>query len=139
MMELGSGMQQKIPKPSAQLRTRLLFLLHALLTSDDAIIIERYKQFQDAISFICMHAIDEGWEEDAEIRRMNLVVFSQLQWYKPTQSDQLSIQEQVLKVVLQHKSHIRSIGVTQIQAICNLNEGSKKREYATLELVSGNP
>lgn len=48
MLQLGLGMQQKAPKPSAQLRKRSLFLLRALLTSDDATN-ERHKQFQDVI------------------------------------------------------------------------------------------
>mmetsp|Transcript_26945 Transcript_26945/g.44203 ORF Transcript_26945/g.44203 Transcript_26945/m.44203 type:complete len:393 (-) Transcript_26945:75-1253(-) len=133
MLQLGLGMQQTTPKPSAQLRKRSLFLLRALLTSDDATI-ERHRKFQDVISFICTHEIDDMWEEDAEIREMSLAMLSQLLRFKPTQSDQSSIQEQVSKVILQHKNHIGSIGVTRIQAIRNLKEGSEEREYATLEL-----
>ena len=86
MLQLGLGMQQTTPKLSAQLRKISLFLLRALLTSDDAITIEKYRQFQDATSYICTHAIDEGWEEDAEIREMSLAMLylSCYLWYKLT-------------------------------------------------------
>lgn len=133
MLQLGLGMQHTMPKPSAQLRKRSLFLLRALLTSDD-VTTERHKQFQDVISFICTHVIDDQWEEDAEIREMSLAMLSQLLSHQSSQSDQSSVQEQVSKLILKHKNHIGSIGVERIQAIRNLKKGSEEREYATLEL-----
>lgn len=133
MLQLGLGMQQKAPKPSAQLRKRSLFLLRALLTSDDATN-ERHKQFQDVISFICTHELNEEWEDDAEIREMSLSMLSQLLIHKPAQSKQPSGQEKVSKTILQHKNYIGGLGVNRIQAIRNLKEGSEEREYATLEL-----
>merc|ERR1712232_1402619 len=96
MLRLGLGFAKD--KPSVQLRKRTLFLLRALLTSDNATT-ERHKQFQDLISFVCRHEIDEGWEEDAEIREMSLAMLSQLLRYKHSQSAQSSTQEQVSKVI----------------------------------------
>eukprot|EP00571_Detonula_confervacea_P014601 CAMPEP_0172308832 /NCGR_PEP_ID=MMETSP1058-20130122/9312_1 /TAXON_ID=83371 /ORGANISM="Detonula confervacea, Strain CCMP 353" /LENGTH=402 /DNA_ID=CAMNT_0013021341 /DNA_START=23 /DNA_END=1231 /DNA_ORIENTATION=+ len=133
MLQLGLGMQQKAPKPSSQLRKRSLFLLRALLTSDDATN-ERHELFQDVISFICTHEINEEWEEDAEIREMSLSMLSQLLLHNPAQSKQSSSQERVSKTILQHKNYIGGLGVNRIQAIRNLKEGSEEREYATLEL-----
>ncbi|KAL7533150.1 hypothetical protein ACHAXR_005072 [Thalassiosira sp. AJA248-18] len=131
MLQLGLGMQQKAPKPSTQLRKRSLFLLRALLTSDDATI-ERHAQYKDVISFICTHEINEEWEADAEIREMSVAMISQLLRHKP--SEQSSSQERVSKIILHHKNHIGSIGITRIKAIRNLKEGSEERECATLEL-----
>eukprot|EP00581_Thalassiosira_minuscula_P008310 CAMPEP_0183703088 /NCGR_PEP_ID=MMETSP0737-20130205/961_1 /TAXON_ID=385413 /ORGANISM="Thalassiosira miniscula, Strain CCMP1093" /LENGTH=365 /DNA_ID=CAMNT_0025929791 /DNA_START=130 /DNA_END=1227 /DNA_ORIENTATION=+ len=127
MLQLGLGMQQKAQKPSAQLRKRSLFLLRALLTSDDATA-ERYTLFKDVISFICTHEIDEKWEDDPEIREMSLAMLSQLlRNGGPSQSE-------AQKVILQQKDRIASIGMSRIQAIRNLKEGSDEKEYATLEL-----
>lgn len=133
MLHIGLGMHQKGTKPSAQLRKRSLFLLRALLTSDDATD-ARHKQFKDVISFICTHGIDEKWEDDAEIREMSLAMLSQLLRHKSSESEQSTDEHVVSKIILQHKDHIGSIGVARIQAIRNLKEGSEEREYASLEL-----
>lgn len=133
MLKLGLGMQREAPKPSVQLRKRSLFLLRALLTSDDATN-ERHKEFQDMISFICTHGVNEEWEEDAEIREMSLVMLTQLLQHKPPQSENSSRNERVSKIILQHKNNIGSTGVERIQAIRSLQEGSEEREYAALEL-----
>jgi len=133
MLQLGLGMQQKALKPSTQLRKRTLFLLRALLTSDDATA-ERHELFRDLISFVCVHGIDEGWEEDAEIREMAVAMLSHMLHQEPSHSNQSSAREKASKVILQHKNHIGSIGVRRIQAIRELERGSEEREYATLEL-----
>lgn len=132
MMQLGVGMKNTTPKPSAQLRKRSLFLLRAILTSDTATD-ERHGQFQDVISFVCTHVISDEWEEDAEIREMSLAMLSQLMQHEPSQSKIVS-QEHAAKIITRHKSRIAAVGVTRIQAIRNLEEGSEEREYATLEL-----
>lgn len=133
MLKLGLGMQRKTPKPSVQLRKRSLFLLRALLTSDDATS-ERHKEFKDMISFICTHGVNEEWEEDAEIREMSLVMLTQLLQHKPPQSEHSSSNERVSKIIMHHKNNIGSVGVARIQAIRSLQEGSEEREYAALEL-----
>mmetsp|Transcript_9453 Transcript_9453/g.17055 ORF Transcript_9453/g.17055 Transcript_9453/m.17055 type:complete len:389 (-) Transcript_9453:92-1258(-) len=137
MLQIGLGMQQQksntTSKPSAQLRKRTLFLLRALLTSDDATN-ERHAQFEKLISFTCTHVIDERWEEDAEIREMGLAMVSQLLRHTPKETDPSSTGAKVSKIILQHMSHIGLIGVERIGAIRNLKEGSEDWEYATMEL-----
>merc|ERR1712013_206746 len=127
VLQLGLGMQQKTKKPSTQLRKRALFLLRALLTSDDSTD-DRLKEFTDIISFICTHEIDDKWEGDGEIREMSLEMLSQMLSNNPSQSTVGR------KVILQHKDHIASIGVFRIQTIRSLDGGSEEREYAALEL-----
>jgi len=124
MLQLGLGMQKDAPKPSAQLRKRSLFLLRALVTSDDATD-ERHEQYKDFISFMCTNGIDEQWEDDAEIREMSLAMLSQLMRHSA---------QGARGVILTHKSIVGSLGVARIQAIRNLNDGSEDREYASLEL-----
>ena len=126
MLKLGLGMQMNAKKPSAQLRKRTLFLLRALLTSDDATD-ERHKEFQEMISFICTHEINEEWEDDAEIREMSLAMLARLLQQSPSNKC-------ASKVILKHKDSIGSVGVARIQAIRNLKEGSEDREFASLEL-----
>lgn len=127
MLQLGLRMQQPENTPSAQLRKRSLFLLRAILTSDDAND-ERLKQYQSMISYICTHEINEEWENDAEIREMSLSLLSQL----------LASKEPPHKVatdtILSHKSQIGSFGVKRIDCIRKMEEGSEEREYASLEL-----
>ena len=136
MLKLGLGMmmQQNLPKPSVPLRKRSLFFLRALLTSDNATH-ERHVQFQDVISFICTHGINDQWEDNAEMREMSLAMLSRLLQYKLTpQPNNPSTEETASNVILKHKNGIGSIGVKRIQAIRSLNEGSEERELATLEL-----
>jgi len=127
MLQLGLRMQQPENKPSTQLRKRSLFLLRAILTSDDAND-ERHKQYQSMISYICTHEINEEWEDDAEIREMSLSLLSQL----------LAPKEPPHKVasdtILSRKSQIASFGVKRIDCIRKMEEGSEEREYALLEL-----
>ena len=127
ILQLGIGMQSKGPKPSAQLRKRSLFLIRALLTSDDASD-ERHEQYQDVISFVCTHIINQEWEEDAEIREMGLAMLSQL---LRQSSNGAKIAQ---KAIFNHKLALGSEGINRIEAIRNLKEGSEEREYATLEL-----
>lgn len=134
MLQLGLGMQSKGPKPSAQLRKRCLFLLRALLTSDDATN-ERHEQYQDVISFICTHVINEDWEDDAEIREMGISMLSQLLRHKvPPGTDEYNGVPVAQSVILKQKDTIGGVGVKRIQEIRNLKEGSEEREDATLEL-----
>lgn len=124
VLQLSLGMQKKGKKPSVQLRKRSLFLLRALLTSDNATK-ETYEQYQDVISFICTHGINEKWEDDAEIREMGVAMLSQL----------LQIQGgEVKKPILAKREIIGAVGIARIQAIRNLKDGSEDREYASLEL-----
>ena len=134
MLQMGLGMQKTGTKPSAQLRRRTLFLLRALLTSDDATT-ARHEQYKDIISFICTHEIDEKWEDEAELREMSVAMLTQLLSHKPTQSaEEPSSEDHASKTILQHKDHIASIGVERIQDIRNLKDGSDEKEYAALEL-----
>lgn len=134
MLQLGLGMQSKGPKPSAQLRKRCLFLLRALLTSDDATN-ERHQQYQGVISFICTHVINEEWEDDAEIREMGISMLSQLLRHKvPSDSDKPNGVPVAQSAILKQKDAIGGVGVKRIQEIRNLKEGSEDREDATLEL-----
>ena len=119
ILKLGLGMQSK-GKPSAQLRKRSLFLLRALLTSDDAND-ERYTQYQDIISFVCTHE----WEDEAENREMGISILTQLL----SKEGVLAKQE-----ILKHKDNLGVVGLKRIQGIRSLEEGSEERDYATLEL-----
>ena len=134
MLQVGLGMQQP-PKPSAQLRKRSLFLLRALLTSDNASV-ERHEQFRDVISYICTHEINKEFEEDAELREMSLAMLSQLLRHKPPPRSEESSSgcEHASKIILEQKSSIVSVGIRAIQAIRDLKEGGEEREYASLEL-----
>jgi hsp70-interacting protein len=127
MLQLGLRMQQPENKPSAQLRKRSLFLLRAILTSDDAND-ERHKQYQSMISYICTHEINEEWEDDAEIREMSLSLLSQLMAPKEPPHKVAS------DTIVSHKSQIASFGVRRIDCIRKMEEGSEEREYASLEL-----
>lgn len=132
MLHLGLGMQHKSQRPSAQLRKRSLFLLRALLTADEASA-ERHAKFEDIVSFICTHGIDEKWEDDAEIREMSLVMLSQILTHKSSNSNE-SGPSGLSKVILQHKTHIGNLGVERIAAIRDMEEGTDEREYASIEL-----
>jgi len=124
MLKLGLGMQSRGSKPSAQLRKRSLFLLRALLTSDDATD-ERYTQYQDIISFVCTHMVNEEWEDEAENREMGISILTQL----------LSKEGVVAKQeILKQKVNLGVVGLKRIQEIRSLEEGSDERDYATLEL-----
>jgi len=125
MLKLGLGMQSSGPKSSAQLRKRSLFLLRALLTSDDATD-ERYTQYQGIISFICTHVVvNKEWEDEAENREMAVSILAQL----------LSKEGAVAKQeILKHKVNLGVVGLKRIQEIRSLEEGSEERDYATLEL-----
>ncbi|KAL3759146.1 hypothetical protein ACHAWU_008598 [Discostella pseudostelligera] len=134
MLKFGLGMQHSAPRPSVQLRKRSLFFLRALLTSDNATI-ERHTQFQDVISYICTHGINDEWEEDAELREMSLSMLSRLLQINPTsQSDEASIGKPASNIIMQHTNSIGSIGVKRIQSIRSLKDGSEERELASLEL-----
>ena len=125
MLKLGLGMQSSGPKPSAQLRKRSLFLLRALLTSDDVTSDERCTQYQDIISFVCTHMVNEEWEDEAENREMAVSILTQL----------LSKEGVVAKQeILKHKVNLGVVGLKRIQEIRSLEEGSDERDYATLEL-----
>ena len=127
MLQLGLGMQQSgDTKPSAQLRKRSLFLLRAILTSDEATD-ERHKLYQNMISYICTHEINEEWEDDAEIREMSLAMLSQLLTKDPPH-------KVASDTILSHKNVIGSFGVKRIACIRMMEEGSDEREYASLEL-----
>ena len=135
MLKLGLGMmQQNLQKPSVPLRKRSLFFVRALLTSDNATH-ERHVQFQDVISFICTHGINDKWEGNAEMREMSLAMLSRLLQYNLTpQPSEPSVEETASNIILKHRNGIGSIGAKRIQAIRSLNEGSEERELATLEL-----
>lgn len=123
-LQLGLGMQTQTtaPKPSAPLRTRAMFLLRALLLADDATD-DRHAQFQDVVSFVCTHGVDEGWEEDGNIREMGLVMLAQLLRRKAAAN-----------AILPHRDRLGAAGVERIAAIRQMAEGSEEREYASLEL-----
>ena len=127
MLQLGLGMQKSgDTKPSAQLRKRSLFLLRAILTSDEATD-ERHKLYQNMISYICTHEINEEWEDDAEIREMSLAMLSQLLTKDPPH-------KVASETILSHKTLIGSFGIKRIECIRKMEEGSEDREYASLEL-----
>jgi len=127
MLQLGLGMQKSADtKPSAQLRKRSLFLLRAILTSDEATD-ERHKLYQNMISYICTHEINEEWEDEAEIREMSLAMLSQLLTKDPPH-------KVASETILSHKTLIGSFGVKRIECIRKMEEGSDDREYASLEL-----
>lgn len=128
MLQLGLGMQKSAGtnKPSAQLRKRSLFLLRAILTSDEATD-ERHKLYQNMISYICTHEINEEWEDEAEIREMSLAMLSQLLTKDPPH-------KVASETILSHKTLIGSLGVKRIDCIRKMEEGSEDREYASLEL-----
>jgi hsp70-interacting protein len=134
MLQLGLGMQKSsssaaaadINKPSVQLRKRSLFLLRAILTSDEASD-ECHKQYQNMISYICTHEINEEWEDNAEIREMSLAMLSQLLTTDPPHKF-------ASDTILSHKNQIGSFGVKRIDCIRKMEEGSDEREYAALEL-----
>lgn len=134
MLQLGLGMQKSAAaaaaaadkKPSDQLRKRSLFLLRAILTSDEATD-ECHKQYQSMISYICTHEINEEWEGNAEIREMNLAMLSQLLTKDPPH-------KVASDTILSHKNQIGSFGVKRIDCIRKMEEGSDEREYASLEL-----
>ena len=135
MMKLGLGMQQNnTPKPSVQLRKRSLFFIRALLTSDNATH-ERHSNFQDVISFICTHGINDEWEDNAEIREMSLSMLTRLLKLKlASQPEKSSMGVTASSIIMQHKTCIRSMGMKRIQGIGKLKEGSEERELAALEL-----
>ena len=127
MLQLGLGMQTSThTKPSTQLRKRCLFLLRAILTSDEATD-DRHKIFKNMISYVCTHEINEAWEDEAEIREMSLAMLSQLLNKNPPHKI-------ASDTILSNKSQIGSFGVKRIECIRQLEEGSDDREYASLEL-----
>ncbi|KAL3763194.1 hypothetical protein ACHAW5_005091 [Stephanodiscus triporus] len=145
MLGMGLGMERTAPRedddapprrPCARLRRRSLFLLRALLSSDDATD-ERHTRFRDAIDFVCTREIDDEWEEDAEIREMSLAMMTGL-LRRVKQPPRLGWPSGgvpvVSKMILRHKNHIGTIGVRRIRAIRDLEEGSEEKESATLEL-----
>lgn len=127
MLQLGLGMQKQETKPSTQLRKRSLFLLRAILTSDEATD-KRHEQYQSMISYICTHEINEEWEDDAEIREMSLAMLSQLLTKDPPY-------RVASEIILSHKNEIGSVGVKRMDSIMQMEEGSDDREYASLELA----
>ncbi len=135
MIKLGLGMQENnTPKPSVQLRKRSLFFLRALLTSDNATH-ERHSNFQDVISFICTHGINDEWEDNVEIREMSLSMLTRLLQLKPaSQPGESSMGVTASSVIMQHKTCIRSMGMKRIHDIGKLKEESEERELAALEL-----
>ena len=124
-LQLGLGMQASAsaPRPSAPLRRRALFLLRALLLSDDAGD-ERHAQFADVASFVGTHVVDEAWEDDADIREMGLVLLEQLARRRGAAA----------AAVLRHKDRLGAAGVRRIAAIRGMAEGDEEREHAALEL-----
>ena len=99
-------------------------IIDQILTSDDATD-ERYTQYQDIISFICTHVVNEEWEDEPENREMAVSILTQL----------LSKEGAVAKQeILKHKVNLGVVGLKRIQEIRSLEEGSEERDYATLEL-----
>lgn len=133
MLRLGLGIEAAIDKsqamPSAQLRKRSLFLLRAVLTADETTS-EQITQYKSLISFVCTHAVNNEWEEDAEIREMGIQMLTRL-LSQDISSDAVSAASTIIS---EHKNNISSIGVKRVQEIREMNEGSDERDYATLEL-----
>lgn len=123
-LQLGLGMQRgaAAPRPPAPLRTRALFFLRALLLSDDATA-ARYDQFQDVVSFICTHGVDEEWEAEGNLREMGLDMLARL-----------LRREGAADAVIRHRDRLGATGVARVAAIRRMVEGSEEREFAALEL-----
>lgn len=133
-------------RPSTQLRKRSIFLLRALLTSDDADE-DRHTRFDDVISFACTNLIDEELEEDGEIREMCLSMMTALLRQEREVPKNSGVggkggvgvrrgrgRGPASDTILRHKDRIGSIGVNRIRAIRDLVGGSEEMESAALEL-----
>jgi hsp70-interacting protein len=133
MLRLGLGveaaMDESQPKPSNQLRKRSLFLLRAILTADDATS-EEIKDYKSLVIFVCTHAVNIAWEDDAEVREMGLQMLTRL-LSEHTPSETL---ETARSILAEQKNIIASVGVRRIEEIRALEEGSEDRDYDTLEL-----
>jgi hsp70-interacting protein len=123
--------------PSARLRRRSLFLLRALLTSDDATD-ERHGRFRDVVDHVITRLIDDAWEADAEVREMGLAMATGLLRHEGVGGagggGGGGARASSKTMILRHRDHIGSVGVRRIRAIRDLEDGSEEKESATLEL-----
>lgn len=134
MLRLGLGVEAAMnpsqeKKPSSQLRKRCLFLLRAVLTADEATS-ERIAIYKSLVSFVCTHAINNAWEDDADIREMGLKMLTRLlSEFIPSEASAAA-----KMIITERKNDITSIGVKRIQEIRALEDGSEDRDFAFLEL-----
>ena len=133
-----SGPPASARPPSARLRRRSLFLLRALLTSDYATD-ERRGRFRDVVDHVITRLIDDAWEADVEVCEMGLAMATRLLRHKGVGGaggggGGGARASSSKTMILRHRDHIGSVGVKRIRAIQDLEDGSKEKESATLEL-----
>jgi hypothetical protein len=122
--------------PSGRLRRRSLFLLRALLTSDDATA-ERHGMFRDVVDHMCTRLIDDAWEEDAEVCEMGITMANGMLRHEGGNGGgggRGGAWASSKTMILRHRNHIGSVGMRWIRAMQDLEDGTEEKESATLEL-----
>ena len=126
MIESGLGLycQDELPlhASSLALRQRTLFFFQALVTSDSADF-DRVRKFTRSIQYVACHLLDPKLEDSQEMREMALSMLVRI-----------LDQKKNVRVILDLKDTIVSLGVKRVTAIRTLDD--EEKEYAQEELQS---